>query len=461
MKRFLLPLTSVLLLHAPLHAQRGPAAELGTLMTTAHQRGIFNGNVLVVQKGVTVYQASFGYADVPTQKPLTATTRFDVGSISKEFNGASILLLHQRGKLSLDDPLTRFFPELPAWAREVHVRNLIDYTSGIPNLGSADMSDEALQAALLQVHALVAAPGSAYLYNYVNVYLQRRIVEKVSGMPYAAFVQKNLFLPSGMHDARMDYPLTAPDMAHAFDDAGTSPPHAAGNEGWVRLPIGDLYRWTVALHSGRILNAQSLKVLGHNFPGGESSLGTAEFAGDALIMHQHQGSNYNYEAAFYCDIPQGITIILMTNNQQMKVWPLKTAILNILAGKPYVTPKKSFYLAIRDRVLANVDDGLAYYRHLKATGQEQYDFSFEIADLLSTGKYLQRRKKYDDALKVYAEAVKLQAKPADVSYGYELMGQSYAAKGDRANAEASYRHAVQLDPGNKNAAGMLAELEAH
>lgn len=409
-------------------AQREPQ-QIDSLMRLAHQRGVFNGNVLVAWKGRVIYEKSFGYADGSKSIPLNLSMKLDVGSISKEFNGAAIMLLVEQGKLSLDDSLAKFFPELPSWAKEVKVRHLINYTSGIPGLGpAADSTDALIFQNLPKLSALAAKPGTVYIYNHINVVLQRRIIAMVSGKSYTDFVSKNMLQPAGMKASLVDYPVYAPGMARAFDEAGFPTTYPQGTKGWIRLPVRDLYKWIEALHAGKIISARSIKLLAENFQGGESSLGTTGYDGEQLVWHQHQASNYNYEAAFYTHRPEGITIVLMTNNQQMKVWPLKAAMLNILHREPYTAPKKSLYLSIRDRVLANIDSGLRYYRELKATKQDAYDFNFEIGDLISTAKYVQRRVKYDDAIQVLQIAVQLQAKPEDISYGYELMGDCYQAK---------------------------------
>jgi len=452
-----LVLSSILLVNVAFAQQE--TQQIDSLMRLAHQRGVFNGNVLVAWKGKVIYEKPFGYADGSKKSALKLSMKFDVGSISKEFNGVAIMLLVEQHKLSLDDSLAKFFPGFPAWAKQVKVRHLINYTSGIPGLGpAADSTDALIFQNLPKLPALTAKPGTVYIYNHINVVLQRRIISMVSAMPYADFISKNLLRPAGMKATLVDYPVYESGMARAFDEDGHPTPYPQGTKGWIRLPVRDLYHWIEALHAGKIISAKSIQLLAENFPGGESSLGTTVYEGDQLVWHQHQGSNYNYEAAFYANRPEAITIVLMTNNQQMKVWPLKTAILNILHHEPYTTPKKSLYLSIRDKMLADTDSGLQYYRELKKTGQDSYDFSFEIGDLISTAKYLQRRNKYDDAIRVLQIAVQLQAKPQDVSYGYELIGDCYQAKGDSQNGITSYKKALEVDPQNKNAHGRLQAL---
>jgi CubicO group peptidase (beta-lactamase class C family) len=103
-------------------AQSVNSRSIDSIMQVANARGIFNGNVLVAQKGRVIYQQSFGYADAGRRKKITSDLRFDIGSVSKEFNSTGIMILKERGLLKLDDPISKFLPGLPAWASKVKVR---------------------------------------------------------------------------------------------------------------------------------------------------------------------------------------------------------------------------------------------------------------------------------------------------------------------------------------------------
>jgi CubicO group peptidase (beta-lactamase class C family) len=441
------------------YAQNSTLKRLDSIMQLAHSRGIFNGNILVVQKGKIIYENSLGFADGSKTKMLTPDYKFDIGSVSKEFNGAAIMLLQQRGQLSLDDPISKYLPDLPPWAAKVKVRHLITYTSGIPVFAPlAAEGDSLIWANLKSLTALQFEPGTAYIYNHYNVYLQMRIVEKVSGKTYKDFTTQSLFKPIGMKGAVVDLSPSDPTMAKAFDQDFHNSQYFQTMTGWVRLTVKDLYQWSVALNQNKLLTKASFTQLAYNFPNGESSIGTVGFSNDTLAWHRHQGSNSNYEALLYSDLKRDLTVVMMTNNQQMKVDGIKNAIFAALANQPVSVPKKSVYLEIRDKVLADVDKGLAYYQDLKANYQDSYDFTFEIGDLISTGKYILRRNKFDDAIKVFQTAVALKAKPADVAYGYELIGEAYLKKQDKVNAQLNYKQAVNIDPNNKNAAGILQQL---
>jgi CubicO group peptidase (beta-lactamase class C family) len=115
-----------------LEAQERKTQQIDSLIKTAYELGIFNGNVLVFSKDKTVYEASFGSADAAKKELLTAEFRFNIGSIAKEFNGVAIMMLKEQGKLKLDDKVSKYITNLPAWADKISIKNLLQYTSGLP-----------------------------------------------------------------------------------------------------------------------------------------------------------------------------------------------------------------------------------------------------------------------------------------------------------------------------------------
>lgn len=443
----------------PTIAQQTQLKRIDSLMHVANDRGVFNGTILVAQNGQVIYHKAWGYADASKTKPLTTNMLFDIGSISKEFNGVSILLLKEQGKLKLEDPVSKYVPGLPDWAGKVQLKHLISYTSGLPNFtAQSDETDEQLLNYLKGLKALSFEPGTAYIYAHANVYLQKRVIEKVSGIPYAAFADQYIFQPCGMNHSIMDADLNTPNVAKAFDNDFKFTPYIQLTTGFPRLTTADLYKFVTRLEAFKIISQDSFNQLAVNFPGGESSLGTTGFKDGKLQWHRHQGSNSNYEALIYTDHVQGVSIVMETNNQNFKVDAIKTAILHILKNDPFTVPKKSVYLDIRDKVLINLDQGLAFYREIKAHAQDKYDFSFEAGDLISTGKYLQRRNRYDDAIRIYALAAPLCVRSADTSYAYELTAECYLKKADRMQAKTWYTKALATDSLNKNAASMLSTL---
>ena len=381
------------------NAQHLQIKHIDSLMEVAHSRGVFSGTILVAQKGHIIYHKTWGFADAGQSRLLTIDMLFDIGSISKEFNGVSIMLLKEQSKLDLEDPVSRYLAGLPQWADHVKIKHLINYTSGLPNFTpQSNETDMQLLDSLRNLKSLKFEPGSAYTYSHANVYLQRRIIEEISKLSYADFVSKFIFKPLGMQHSIMDADLSRPDVAKAFDNDFKPTPYIQLTTGFVRLTAADFYKFISRLEEFKIISKASFDELAANFPGGESSLGSTSSENGKLKWHRHQGSNSNYEALIYTDHQDSVSIVTETNNQNFKVDAIKAAILAILKDQPFDVPRKSIYLDIRDKVLDNMEAGLAFYRGIKANRQDQYDFGFEAGDLISTGKYLQRRNRYDDAI---------------------------------------------------------------
>jgi tetratricopeptide (TPR) repeat protein len=288
--------------------------------------------------------------------------------------------------------------------------------------------------------------------------MQRKIVEKVSGLSYAAFVDKLLFQPCHVSDAAVrsnsGVALVAEPFTNAFQPVPMNAPISSGNF----LTARDLYNWAACLSSSELLNGSSIEQLGIAFGSGESSLGSAQFADGRLRLHQHQGSGFNNEALLFSSADDNTNIELLTNNQNFKLYQLKDAILAILHGQPYAVPKKSIYLDVREGLAANFQEGIANYLRLRETGKDTYDFAAEPFDLINTGRYLMRREKFDSAIAIVEISTTFPLSPADRSFAYSLLAEAWSKKGDNSMAKFYYEKAVETDPQNKNAKGMLDEL---
>jgi CubicO group peptidase (beta-lactamase class C family) len=152
-----------------------------------------------------VYQSPIGKADASGKDMLTADYRFHIGSIAKEFNGVGIMLLKEERNLSLDDKVSKYLPELPAWANKISILNLLQYTSGLPNIKWETVkSDADIMNDLKKLDTLLFEPGTNYYYNNNNVFLQRRIIERITGMPFNAFVKQQLLIPANMNYSVVD-----------------------------------------------------------------------------------------------------------------------------------------------------------------------------------------------------------------------------------------------------------------
>src|SRR5579862_9698408 len=159
-------------------------------------------SLAVWYKGRVVFANGYGYADVANKTLVTAGTRYSVGSITKQFTAASILLLAERGKLSVDDRLNRFLPEMPN-ADRITLRMLLNQTSGLHNYPLTTEHNWPLEGpidpnrlfAILKTDKVDFAPGEKWEYTNTNYAALAEIVAKSSNMRFDQFVQQNIFTP--------------------------------------------------------------------------------------------------------------------------------------------------------------------------------------------------------------------------------------------------------------------------
>lgn len=179
--------------------------KLDSLFQKALESKTFNGNVLIAKKGKILYEKAFGQADASNTILLNKEYRFHIGSIAKEFNSVGIMMLKEQGKLKLDDPVSKFLPELPSWTNKIKIINLLQYTSGLPQIKWSEVNqDSDNMAFLLKTSELDFEPGTKYDYNNNNVFLQRRIIEKITKMSFNSFVIKKILKPIGIKNAVVD-----------------------------------------------------------------------------------------------------------------------------------------------------------------------------------------------------------------------------------------------------------------
>lgn len=218
--------------------------------------------------GELVFEKAFGLADMEFNVPNTPQTIFESGSVAKQFTAAAIVLLQQDGKLSLDDPVKKYIPELPDYGSPLTIRHLLNHTSGIRDWGTvmtltgAGRGDRVISQDLaLDVithqRALDFTPGSEYSYSNSGYNLLAIIVERVSKQKFPAFVEERLFKPLGMKNSswRDDYQRIVPGRAQAYARQGTGPwrlnmpfMNVYGNGGMLTT-VGDWMKWNAMLDS--------------------------------------------------------------------------------------------------------------------------------------------------------------------------------------------------------------------
>jgi CubicO group peptidase (beta-lactamase class C family) len=196
----------LILLQTSLWAQT-KTQRLDSLFSALYTTGQFSGNVLIAENGKALYQKSFGMADIEKQTPIDPGTRFLLGSVSKQFTAAAIIMLKEAGKLSLDDQLSKYLPELPY--PNITLRQVLNHTSGLPDYDALmnrlwDKNkfaiNEDMLRMLIQYHPDVFfPPGQKYAYSNTGYALLALVIERVSKQSFTDYMEQHVFKAFGMN----------------------------------------------------------------------------------------------------------------------------------------------------------------------------------------------------------------------------------------------------------------------
>lgn len=282
-------------------------------------------SVGVYRDGKIAYARGYGMADLEAGVPIGTNTVFDIGSTSKQFTAASILLLAQRGKLALDDDVRKFIPELPRYQKPITVRHLLHHTSGLRDyIGLLNLMGHSSQGhttakqaldAIVRQKALNFEPGAEFLYSNSGYFLLAQIVERVAGQSLRAFAQENLFAPLGMRSTYFhdDHRLVVPNRATGYARASSGFSIAMSNweqtgDGAVNTTVEDLLRWdqnfydqkiggkamlTDFLARGRLNDGTTISYAG--------GLMTGTFRGLNIVSHGGSWAGYRAELVRFPD----------------------------------------------------------------------------------------------------------------------------------------------------------------
>lgn len=261
----------------PEEATKEVSKKLDSLFNRFNKRYDFNGSVIVAQKGKIIFKEHYGYADFKKKTEIVDDSKFQLASVSKQFTAASVLILHEEGKLGLDDKVTKYFPKFPY--EEVTIRQLMNHTSGLPKyfwIAEHKWKEEHAPSntemmAMLEKHNVQRffSPGANFDYSNTGYFVLASIVEQVAGVPYGDFVKKKIFDPLQMkHTFVYRYGLDSISKGqldgyriyrrrwHA-KIGGTVNDAIVGDKN-VYSTTEDMFKWIQGLNSGRIISEQTL-----------------------------------------------------------------------------------------------------------------------------------------------------------------------------------------------------------
>ncbi|TNC77908.1 beta-lactamase family protein [Janthinobacterium lividum] len=460
------------------HAQTSRAEHdiAAFVRSEMQERQIPGLQLAVIQHGKVVLKRNFGLASLQYQVPVTGTSLFSINSATKAFAGVAVMQLVQEGKIDLAAPIGQYLTDLPVAWRAVTVTQLLNHTSGLPDVLDqrsgklvGPLPDDA-DAAWTAVQALdgEAPPGQRYRYNQTNYVLLAQLIERLGGQPFTTFIQRRQFDVAGMrHSGFGDAKDVVANKAspYVLNRGGNGyrnviedfPVFMRAGAG-INSNAGELANWLIALQSGRLLAPASVERLWQ-----PTSLNDGKPAPWALGWptigrdgHRAVAGIGGGRSAFYVYPNNGLAVIILSN---------------LAGGQPeqLIDTVAGFYLpALRQQ------RGGAYAAHLlrKQAASAGFDgLDKKLAailrqhglpeptedDLNAWGYRLLGRQQPKQAVAVFQLGVQLYPQGAN---GHDSLAEACEADGAKALAVTHYRRSLELDPGNAHAVARLRVLGA-
>jgi CubicO group peptidase (beta-lactamase class C family) len=325
-----------------------------------------------------IFSKAWGMADVEHAIPLALNFVTEAGSVSKQFTAAAILLLEQQGKLSLNDDVRQYIPELPDYGVTIKLEQMMHHTSGLRDWGSvADLSgwprstktynnDDALEIIALQKR-LNNIPGAEYIYSNSNYNLLAIIVQRISGLSLADFTKKNIFQPAGMMHTewRDNHNRIVPNraIAYALTSKGYEtdmPNEDVYGNGGLLTTTEDLLKWNQYYQAGKFGNPSLLlkqvavvpfiNGVKNNYGAG---LNINRTPGIESISHSGSTAGYRANLEYFPNLKMSIAFLSNTSQFDTSAINTATAIRNIFVKNvlPPVENKKAFTVVIAPQQL--------------------------------------------------------------------------------------------------------------
>jgi len=247
--------------------------QLDSIFHFLHKKRGFNGTVLVTKYDEIIFKGAFGYADISHKQPLSTETAFQLASVSKQFTAMAIMMLKEKGLLDYDNLIEQYIPGFPY--QGITIRHLLTHRSGLSNYTyfSDELwpdrqvpltNDEVINLMSLHRPPIYYQPDSRFDYSNTGYFLLATIVEKVSGVPFALFLQKNIFEPLEMHNSFwFNEQLLSEKVAagHTGNRRKRAPDYldtVLGDKG-MYSSVEDLYKWDQALYTDKLVSRETLK----------------------------------------------------------------------------------------------------------------------------------------------------------------------------------------------------------
>lgn len=340
-------------------SDREIAKKVDEYMKAAVEHERFSGSILIARDGKSIVSRGYGMANVEFDAPNTPQTVFRLASVTKQFTAASIMMLQERGKLSVNDPVCKHLAECPPAWQPITIRHLLTMTSGLPNLSGRDLGalsglpvpwDQWFTA--IKAKPMVEAPGETFRYNNNGYTALGLIIERLSGKTYGEFLQENIFTPLAMNRSGYEDPTRviknrATGYRYLPGEPIANVPYAEMIRlyaaGGVYSTTEDLLKWDQALYTDKILTRKSIEEMAtpfrEMFPGKGYGYGlwSSEQNGRREIAH---GGNLAGFITYLARFPnEKVTVIVLSNNGRGSSLKISRVLSSIVFGAAYEIPK--------------------------------------------------------------------------------------------------------------------------
>lgn len=374
MRKILIIFLFALLANSSYSKQKKEMSELGDFLGLCEELNLFSGSVLVMEKGEKVFEGSYGYKNQATGEKNTNDSKYRAYSITKSFTATVILQLVEEGKLSLDDKLSKFYPDFPK-GDSINIANLLGHTSGIPNETDANHTvDEETFIKYISTKPLEFSPNTTWRYSNSNYYILGYIIKHITGQDYDKEIEQRILMPLGMNNSgfhfndlidenkAIGYSFLSKNNATGALSYKTDHPYAAGA---MYSTTTDLYKFSEAIKNNVLLKKGTMEKASVPQQGSQYALGFQldSIMGKAQIGHT--GGGPGYTSGLYRIVEDDITIVFFSNVQSLP-YTVREKIFEIVFKKPYTLPLKQPIAMDKLRKLEGVYSGSDNEFYIKA-----------------------------------------------------------------------------------------------
>ena len=361
MKHFLICFLIIVLIE-PISAQETTKNKIDRILTAYQNLNIFNGTALVYSNDKPILIKGYGYKNFEAKTLDDSNTIFQIASVTKPFTSTLILKLVQLKKISLNDKLSKFYPDFPN-GNKITIENLLTHTSGIYDYTHDDTAvtkgSEQKMMNIFKSHKLDFEPATDWSYSNSGYSILGYIIQNVTGITYEQAIRKYIFQPAGMKNSGFDFErLKSKNKSvgySVFSDsiktiASFSDSSVVFAAGAIYSTVKDLYQFHKALQSSKIVNKfllnKAYTPFKHNY-----GYGWMIDTMNANKMVYHSGGISGFSSIFIRIPKENICIVLLNNKEGIELENIGRKILKILYNQPYSTPTKKVTITLPDSIL--------------------------------------------------------------------------------------------------------------